>query len=75
LILKVKTLPSQRIEATKISSIKERIIKQERTISNKSNLQVLHEDKLYIVVNKRVGDIVQGDKTINRLVRWCKRIY
>lgn len=31
--------------------------------SNKSNLQILHEDNHIIVVNKRVGDIVQGDKT------------
>lgn len=34
-----------------------------KIISNKSNLQVLHEDNHLIVVNKRVGDIVQGDKT------------
>ncbi|MDH7912428.1 RNA pseudouridine synthase [Winogradskyella sp. SYSU M77433] len=31
--------------------------------SNKSNLQVLYEDNHIIVVNKRAGDIVQGDKT------------
>ena len=31
--------------------------------SNKNNLQVLYEDNHLIVVNKRVGDIVQGDKT------------
>ncbi len=35
----------------------------EKTISTKDNLQVLHEDNHIIVVNKRVGDIVQGDKT------------
>ena len=34
-----------------------------KTISNKHNLQVLYEDNHIIVVNKRVGDIVQGDKT------------
>ena len=34
-----------------------------KTLSNKSNLQILHEDNHIIVVNKRVGDIVQGDKT------------
>ena len=34
-----------------------------KEVSNKSNLQVLHEDNHIIVVNKRVGDIVQGDKT------------
>lgn len=34
-----------------------------KEISNKNNLQVLHEDNHLIVVNKRVGDIVQGDKT------------
>lgn len=31
--------------------------------SNKENLQVLYEDNHLIVINKRVGDIVQGDKT------------
>lgn len=31
--------------------------------STKHNLQVLHEDNHIIVVNKRAGDIVQGDKT------------
>lgn len=35
----------------------------EKIISNKENLQVLFEDNHIIVVNKRVGDIVQGDKT------------
>ncbi len=34
-----------------------------KLLSNKSNLQVLYEDNHLIVVNKRVGDIVQGDKT------------
>ncbi|WP_281635321.1 RluA family pseudouridine synthase [Flavobacterium marginilacus] len=34
-----------------------------KVISNKHNLQILHEDNHLIVVNKRVGDIVQGDKT------------
>lgn len=34
-----------------------------KIVSDKSNLQVLHEDNHLIVVNKRVGDIVQGDKT------------
>ncbi len=34
-----------------------------KIISDKKNLQVLHEDNHIIVVNKRVGDIVQGDKT------------
>ena len=34
-----------------------------KIVSNKSNLQILHEDNHLIVVNKRVGDIVQGDKT------------
>lgn len=31
--------------------------------SNSSNLQVLFEDNHIIIVNKRTGDIVQGDKT------------
>ncbi|TPD71322.1 RluA family pseudouridine synthase [Flavobacterium microcysteis] len=34
-----------------------------KIISTKNNLQVLHEDNHIIVINKRVGDIVQGDKT------------
>lgn len=34
-----------------------------KIISSKSNLQVLHEDNHIIVINKRVGDLVQGDKT------------
>ena len=36
---------------------------KEKIVSGKENLQVLHEDNHIIVVNKRVGDIVQGDKT------------
>ena len=35
----------------------------EKTLSNKNNLQVLFEDNHIIAVNKRAGDIVQGDKT------------
>ena len=34
-----------------------------KILSDKSNLQILHEDNHLIVINKRVGDIVQGDKT------------
>lgn len=34
-----------------------------KTVSTKENLQILYEDNHIIVVNKRVGDIVQGDKT------------
>ena len=34
-----------------------------KTLSNKDNLQVLYEDNHLIIVNKRAGDIVQGDKT------------
>ena len=34
-----------------------------KTLSNKDNLQVIYEDNHIIVVNKRAGDIVQGDKT------------
>jgi 23S rRNA pseudouridine1911/1915/1917 synthase len=34
-----------------------------KIVSNKDNLQILHEDNHIIVINKRVGDIVQGDKT------------
>ena len=35
----------------------------EKIISTKDNLQILHEDNHIIVINKRVGDIIQGDKT------------
>lgn len=34
-----------------------------KIISTKDNLQILHEDNHIIAVNKRVGDLVQGDKT------------
>ena len=34
-----------------------------KLLSNRSNLQVLYEDNHIIIVNKRAGDIVQGDKT------------
>lgn len=34
-----------------------------KIVSNKNNLQILYQDNHLIVVNKRVGDIVQGDKT------------
>ena len=35
----------------------------EKILSDKNNLQIIHEDNHIIVINKRVGDIVQGDKT------------
>lgn len=35
----------------------------EKIVSTPSNLEVLYEDNHLIVVNKRPGDIVQGDKT------------
>ncbi|TYA59278.1 RluA family pseudouridine synthase [Formosa maritima] len=34
-----------------------------KILSTKENLQVLYEDNHIIIVNKRAGDIVQGDKT------------
>ena len=34
-----------------------------KILSNAKNLQVLYEDNHLIVINKRPGDIVQGDKT------------
>jgi len=39
------------------------VIQKSKILSNKSNLQILFEDNHIIIVNKRVGDIVQGDKT------------
>ena len=45
----------------------------EKIVSTKNNLQILHEDNHILVVNKRVGDIVQGDKTgdkpLNEIVK------
>ncbi|MDT0558773.1 RluA family pseudouridine synthase [Ichthyenterobacterium sp. W332] len=34
-----------------------------KIVSNKKNLQVVYEDNHIIVINKRAGDIVQGDRT------------
>lgn len=34
-----------------------------RINSTKNNIQIIYEDNHLIIVNKRVGDIVQGDKT------------
>lgn len=34
-----------------------------KIVSSKDNLQILYEDNHLIVINKRVGDISQGDKT------------
>lgn len=34
-----------------------------KTYSTKENLQVIYEDNHLIVINKRIGDIVQGDQT------------
>ncbi|WP_369793422.1 RluA family pseudouridine synthase [Lacinutrix sp. Hel_I_90] len=39
------------------------MIQQSKILSTKDNLQVIYEDNHIIVVNKRAGDIVQGDKT------------
>ncbi|SDS82061.1 ribosomal large subunit pseudouridine synthase D [Gillisia sp. Hel1_33_143] len=38
-------------------------MKSDKILSTPENLQVLHEDNHIIIVNKRPGDIVQGDKT------------
>nr|WP_044404448.1 RluA family pseudouridine synthase [Lacinutrix sp. Hel_I_90] len=38
-------------------------MQQSKILSTKDNLQVIYEDNHIIVVNKRAGDIVQGDKT------------
>ena len=43
----------------KIQSSRNRI----KLKSNPTNLLVLHEDNHLIVINKRPGDIIQGDKT------------
>jgi len=36
---------------------------KDKILSSKSNLQILFEDNHIIIINKRAGDIVQGDKT------------
>lgn len=41
-------------------------MKSDNIHSDRTNLQVLHEDNHIIVINKRAGDIVQGDKTGDR---------
>ncbi len=45
----------------------------QRNHTHKDNLQVLYEDNHLIVVNKRCGDLVQGDKTgdlpLNEIVK------
>ena len=51
-----------------------------RTNTNPQNLQVLYEDNHIIVINKRPGDIVQGDKTgdlpLNEIVKqYVKKKY
>ncbi len=35
----------------------------EKEVTNLNNLEILHEDNHLIVINKRAGDLVQGDKT------------
>jgi 23S rRNA pseudouridine1911/1915/1917 synthase len=35
----------------------------DKIVSNIDNLQILHEDNHLIIINKRSGDLVQGDKT------------
>lgn len=34
-----------------------------KTVTNPKNIQILYEDNHLIIINKRAGDIVQGDKT------------
>jgi 23S rRNA pseudouridine1911/1915/1917 synthase len=38
-------------------------VSEKKSYSTKDNLQVIYEDNHIIIVNKRAGDIVQGDKT------------
>ena len=37
-----------------------------KIVSNVSNLQLLYEDNHLIAINKRIGDLVQGDKTMDQ---------
>ncbi len=41
-------------------------LKVNKIVTDKHNLQVLYEDNHIIIVNKRAGDIVQGDKTADK---------
>jgi 23S rRNA pseudouridine1911/1915/1917 synthase len=34
-----------------------------KTLSSAENLQILFEDNHLLIINKRVGDLVQGDQT------------
>ena len=34
-----------------------------RVVTDASNVQVIYEDNHLLIINKRIGDIVQGDKT------------
>ena len=47
----------------------------EKIVSNKDNLLILHEDNHIIVINKRVGDIVQGDKTGDKPLSDIIKVY
>lgn len=46
-----------------------------KVVSNKDNLQILHEDNHIIVINKRIGDIVQGDKTGDKPLSEVVKVY
>lgn len=39
------------------------MILKHKTLSNRNNLLVIYEDNHIIIINKRAGDIVQGDRT------------
>lgn len=47
----------------------------EKILSNTSNLQILFEDNHLIIINKRAGDIVQGDKTGDRPLNEIVKAY
>lgn len=51
------------LKKTSFYSEKTTALKSGKTISTPENLQVLYEDNHVIIVNKRPGDIVQGDIT------------
>ncbi|NBU81639.1 MAG: RNA pseudouridine synthase [Flavobacteriaceae bacterium] len=46
-----------------------------KVVSNKHNLQILHEDNHIIAINKRIGDIVQGDKTGDKPLSEVVKVY
>ena len=52
-----------KVEIFQIQKSNTKLKKSMLNRSNEKNLLILHEDNHLIVINKRSGDLVQGDKT------------